>query len=70
MAETAKYGFCAMLREKNGYFRSPTGDRLIDPASSTACYTCLLTQRPFGPDAMPVNAEYCAPTRGCFQPEA
>jgi len=69
MAETAKSSFCAMLREKHGYFRSATGERLIDPTNSTACYSCLLTQRPFGPDGMPVNADYCGSTRGCYNPE-
>jgi hypothetical protein len=69
MAETAKPNFCLMLREKSGYFRSATGERLFDPASSTACYRCLLTQRPFGPDSMPVNPDYCASTRACFQSE-
>ena len=61
--------FCAMLRTKNGYFRSAEGNRLIDPESSTACYNCLSTQRPYGPDGMPANAEYCGPARGCFRPE-
>ena len=69
MAETAKSSFCVMLREKNGYFRSTTGERLIDPASPTACYSCLLTQRPFGPDGMPVNADYCSSARGCYKSE-
>ena len=62
--------FCAMLRTKNGYFRSPMGERLIDADSSTACYNCLLTQRPYGPDGMPANAEYCGNDRGCFKPES
>jgi hypothetical protein len=62
--------FCAMLRSKMGYFRSPTGERLIDSDSSTACYTCLLTQRPVGPDGMPANADYCGSDRACFKTES
>jgi hypothetical protein len=58
--------FCALLRTKNGYFRSPAGERLIDQSSSTACYHCVLTQRPYGPDGMPVNAVECGAGRGCF----
>jgi hypothetical protein len=61
--------FCLYLRTKNGYFRSPQGERLIDPDSRTACYTCLLTQRPVGPDEMPCNARECGPARGCFREE-
>ena len=59
--------YCLLLRTKAGYFRSPAGVRLIDRDSTTACYTCLLTQRPYGPDGLPVNAEVCGPERGCFQ---
>ena len=69
MAHSTRPVYCAMLRTKSGYFRSPDGERLIDPDSSTACYTCVLTQRPVGPDAMPVNADSCGPDRGCFRAE-
>jgi len=62
--------FCLMLRTKTGYFRSVAGQRLIDLDSSTACYNCLLTQRPYGPDEMPANAELCRPERACFRPES
>jgi hypothetical protein len=61
--------FCALLRTKTAYFRSQNGERLFNPESTTACYNCLLTQRPFGPDGMPVNAEWCRADRGCFKPE-
>lgn len=61
--------FCLMLRTKTGYMRSVDGARMIDPDSSTACYTCLLTQRPFGPDGMCVSPDYCGPARDCFKRE-
>jgi hypothetical protein len=58
-----------MLRTKAGYFRSLEGKRLIDADDAAACYTCLLTQRPFGPDGMPAEPEYCVDARTCFRPE-
>jgi hypothetical protein len=58
-----------MLRTKSGYFRSPDGERSIDADDATACYNCLLTQRPFGPDGMPVDPAYCGDARACFRPE-
>lgn len=61
--------FCLYLRTKNGYFRSPEGERMIDPESSTACYRCLLTQRPVGPDGLPCDARLCTDSRGCFKEE-
>ena len=61
--------YCALLRTKTGYFRSPAGVRLIDRESTTACYTCLLTQRPYGPDGLPVTADSCSAERGCYQRE-
>jgi hypothetical protein len=61
--------FCLMLRTKKGYFRSLDGSRLIDADDTTACYTCLLTQRPFGPDGMPATAADCDNARACFRPE-
>jgi hypothetical protein len=61
--------FCLMLRTKSGYFRSAVGERMIDPDNTTACYTCLITQRPFGPDGMPADPESCTSTRACFKPE-
>ena len=48
----------------------PGGDRLIDPDSPTACYTCLLTLRPVGPDGVPVHADTCGADRDCFSPES
>jgi hypothetical protein len=69
LSDRPQRSFCAMLRTKNGYFRSSMGERLIDARSSTACYNCLLTQRPYGPDGMPANADYCGPQRSCFKPE-
>ena len=68
MTGTARH-FCLYLRTKNGYFRSPEGDRMIDPDSSTACYRCLLTQRPVGPDGLPCDARQCGPGRSCFREE-
>ncbi|MBE3603433.1 hypothetical protein IMX07_07335 [bacterium] len=63
-------GFCAMLRTKFSYFRAPGGARLIDPASATACYTCMRTQRPFGPDDRPAGADSCrGADRACFVTE-
>jgi hypothetical protein len=69
VAQSTNRVFCNMLRTKTGYYRSPDGERLIDPESSTACYTCVLTQRPFGPDGLPSNAQSCGPDRGCFKAE-
>jgi len=69
MSDKPGRAFCAMLRTKTGYFRSAAGERMIDPESTTACYNCLLTQRPYGPDQMPANADFCGPERSCFKPE-
>ena len=69
MAQSSDANYCRLLRTKLGYFRAPDGDRLIDPDSTTACYTCLLTQRPVGPDGLPVHAARCRPARECFLPE-
>jgi hypothetical protein len=69
MAENAGVDFCKLLRTKFSYFRAPGGARLIDRESTTACYTCLLTQRPVGPDDLPVHATSCRRDRGCFTPE-
>ncbi len=67
---SAKRKYCALLRTKTGYYRSPDGERLIDPDSSTACYNCLLTQRPVGPEGMPVDARSCGEDRACFREES
>ncbi len=61
--------FCVMLRTKTGYFRSLEGERVIDADSTTACYNCLMTQRPFGPDGMPADPAFCRGDRACFKPE-
>jgi hypothetical protein len=61
--------FCLYLRTKTAYFRTPDGERIFEPESSTACYTCLKTQRPYGPDGMPADAQSCGPSRGCFDEE-
>ncbi len=61
--------YCLYLRTKTAYFRTPDGRRMFEPESSTACYTCLKTQRPVGPDGMPVEPEVCAEDRGCFEEE-
>jgi len=68
MAASRKY--CLFIRTKTGYYRSQEGERLIDPDSSTACYTCLKTQHPVGPDGMPVHAESCGEDRSCFREES
>jgi hypothetical protein len=65
----SKHQFCLYLRTKTAYFRTPDGERMFNPESSTACYTCLKTQRPFGPDAMPADANSCGEDRGCFDKE-
>ncbi len=59
--------YCRYLRTKTSYFRSPDGERMFEPESTTACYTCLKTQRPFGPDGRPVELEVCGEDRGCFE---
>jgi hypothetical protein len=69
MAQIASANLCRLLRTKFSYFRAPGGDRLIDRESTTACYTCLLTQRPVGPDSMPVHADSCGRDRECFSRE-
>jgi hypothetical protein len=68
MAESTPQ-FCLYLRTKTAYFRTPDGERMFDPESSTACYTCLKTQRPFGPDARPADADSCVTSvdRNCFE---
>lgn len=66
MAQISSVNFCRLLRTKFSYFRAPGGDRLIDPDSTTACYTCLLTQRPAGPDGMPADVDTCGADRSCF----
>jgi|YelNatPaOPRAMG01_1025707.scaffolds.fasta_scaffold02343_3 hypothetical protein len=69
MAEP-KLRHCLYLRTKSAYFRNSAGERIFEPANSTACYTCLKTLRPVGPDGMPADAESChAQGRGCFQEE-
>lgn len=68
MAE-ARRQFCLYLRTKSAYFRTPDGERIFEPESPTACYTCLKTQRPYGPDGMPADAASCGDDRGCFDRE-
>ena len=61
--------FCALLRTKTAYYRTPDGERIFKPDEMTACYTCLKTQRPVGPDGQPVDAQACGADRGCFEQE-
>ena len=61
--------FCALLRTKTAYYRTPDGDRIFKPDDSAACYTCLKTQRPVGPDGRPVDADSCGADRGCYEQE-
>ncbi len=61
---------CLYLRTKSAYFRDAEGERIFEPGNSTACYMCLRTLRPVGPDGMPADAESCRTLeRGCFQEE-
>jgi hypothetical protein len=61
--------YCLYLRTKTGYFRTVDGRRQIDPDSATACYACLKTQRPYGPDGEPADASSCGADRVCFEEE-
>jgi hypothetical protein len=61
--------FCGLLRTKTAYYRTPDGARMFDPDSTTACYSCLNTQRPYGPDGEPADTDSCGPGRGCYQEE-
>ncbi|MGH7780235.1 MAG: hypothetical protein ACREQR_10455 [Candidatus Binataceae bacterium] len=61
--------FCGLLRTKTAYYRTPGGERMFDPGSTTACYTCLRTQRPYGPDGQPVDTYSCGESRGCYEEE-
>ncbi len=61
--------YCRYLRTKTAYFRNADGERMFEPESSTACYTCLKTQRPMGPDGKPVDPDACSRERGCFEEE-
>jgi hypothetical protein len=56
--------------DARAYFRSHEGERQFNPGSTTAWYNRLVTQRPFGPDGLPVNAGPCRADRGCFKPES
>jgi hypothetical protein len=67
MVQSTNRFFCAMLRTKSAYWRAADGMRLFDPESSTACYTCVLTQRPAGPDGLPADVHNCSPDRACFK---
>ncbi len=71
MATSTGFRFCVHLRTKTAYFRDEAGERMFHPESSTACYMCLKTQRPFGPDGIPAAADSCAREhdRGCFTEE-
>jgi hypothetical protein len=67
---TANPRWCAMLRTKTAYYRDADGRRIIDPDSTTACYTCIRTLKPYGPDDMPADARRCGADRVCFEEEA
>ena len=54
--------FCALLRTKTAYYRTPDGERIFKPDESTACYTCLKTQRPVGPTGGPSMRKCAART--------
>ncbi len=67
MAQPNQTAHCLYLRTKSAYFRTASGERIFDE-SSTACYTCLKTLRPVGPDGMPADAQAChGRERGCFE---
>jgi hypothetical protein len=61
---------CAKLRHKGMYALAdshPEEQELYrDPIAATA-FWCACTQKSFGPDGMPVNAELCAAGRGCCE---
>lgn len=69
MATGSARRFCLHLRTKSAYFRSVDGERIFEPESSTACYRCLKTQQPVGPDGSPAHANACGEDRACFEPE-
>lgn len=60
---------CGLLRTKTAYYRDATGERIFELDSTTACYSCLVTQRPYGPDGMPANPVSCGAERGCYEEE-
>jgi len=66
---SSTHQFCGLLRTKTAYYRTPDGVRMFDPDSTTACYTCLNTQRPYGPDGEPADTDSCGPSRGCYEEE-
>jgi hypothetical protein len=57
---------CANLRHK-GMYVLPDGpvDADYDSQLGSTSYWCVCTQRPFGPDGLPVNARDCVRGRGC-----
>jgi hypothetical protein len=65
----ASQPLCGLLRTKTAYYRTPDGERMFHRDSTTACYTCLLTQRPYGPDGMTAHAQSCGEARGCYEEE-
>jgi hypothetical protein len=69
MAAGSARSFCLHLRTKSAYFRTASGERMFEVESSTACYKCLKTLRPVGPDGMPADARECVAHRVCFEPE-
>ena len=67
MASQSQY--CLWLRTKTAYYRDDSGARKFNPDSTTACYSCLKTQRPVGPDGEPADLAQCGASRGCFEEE-
>lgn len=57
---------CARLRTKMMYVAGRNAAPL-DGTSTTACYWCLDTMSPVGPDDAPVRPEACRPGRPCHR---
>jgi hypothetical protein len=58
---------CGHLRHKGMYARgdsAPDDPLYRDPIEATS-YWCVCTQKPFGPDGLPVGPEACGHGRGC-----
>jgi len=61
---------CMKLRHKGMYCEGDSHPEEMalyrDPIEATA-FWCARTQRPFGPDGLPVTAEFCSNGRDCCE---
>ena len=62
---------CTKLRHKGMYCTADSHSpeemaRYRDPIEATA-FWCALTQKAFGPDGLPANADCCSHGRGCCE---